>query len=49
VAELERTGLDAQLSKSVPTSFEDSRAVRHEDFARLVGELEAAVATLKKA
>jgi hypothetical protein len=49
VAELERTELDAPLSRSILTSFEDPQAIRHEDLARLVGELEAAVATLKQA
>jgi hypothetical protein len=49
VAELERNGLDASLSKSVMTSFEGTQAIRHEEFARLVDELEAAVAALKPA
>ena len=43
VAALEGSGLDAPPSRSDPMGFEDSQAVRREDLARLVGELEAVV------
>jgi hypothetical protein len=36
VAELERTGQDAELSRSVLTSFEDCQATRREELGHLV-------------